>query len=167
MQYLNQHSTKAEYDNHFWSRVNKTPSCWLWAGRISPKGYGLYGRAGKTRQAHRISYEKTTGEVPVGKFVLHKCGYPNCVNPAHLYIGTLKDNNRDRFLAGHYPKGEGVPNHKLTEKKVKEAKFLWKPREISIVSLAKRYRVSGSTLHAAIVGKTWSYLKDCPNQDSH
>lgn len=44
---------------------------------------------------HNYSYELQNGPVQDGLRVLHKCGNHSCVNPAHLYLGTNKDNPID------------------------------------------------------------------------
>jgi hypothetical protein len=77
----------------FWSRVNKTDSCWLWTGSIRGKGYGQTLRSNGSRSyAHRFSYELVNGPIPEGLCVDHICRVRLCVNPAHLQAVTLKEN---------------------------------------------------------------------------
>ena len=38
----------------------------------------------------------TRGEIPEGKLILHLCHRRSCVQPAHLYAGTQKQNTEDR-----------------------------------------------------------------------
>lgn len=85
--------------NRFWSKVVKdTPNeCWLWRAARSKAGYGLFWLGG-ARWAHRVSYEFAHGPIPSGLDVRHKCDIPNCVNPAHLELGTQADNNQDMVL---------------------------------------------------------------------
>lgn len=88
----------------FWEKVKKTPGCWLWTGARTGRGYGaLYFQEGGKRwhkTAHRLSWEYARGAIPNGLFICHHCDNPLCVNPAHLFVGTVQDNNRDRDNKG-------------------------------------------------------------------
>lgn len=77
------------------SRVMKTSTCWLFTGCRNNHGYGKFSIGGVAIYAHRAAYALMVGPVPDGKKVCHRCDVPNCVNPAHLFIGTQRDNLRD------------------------------------------------------------------------
>lgn len=91
----------------FWQKVNKTPDCWLFTGYRDRNGYGL-AYAGKrpggpgsiNHYAHRISHALLVGPVPSGAVVMHSCDVPNCVNPAHLSLGTQAQNIAERESRG-------------------------------------------------------------------
>lgn len=51
-------------------------------------------------RAHRFSYEYFNGQILANLFVLHSCDNPPCVNPDHLYEGTVLDNTKDRVNRG-------------------------------------------------------------------
>jgi hypothetical protein len=70
-------------DDRFWSKVNKTDSCWFWLAS-KRDGYGQYWHEGKNCSAHRLVYLLLVGEIPSGKEIDHICLNRNCVNPAHL-----------------------------------------------------------------------------------
>lgn len=119
------------------------------------------GRSGSNRLAHRVSWTLYRGEIPDGLCVLHKCDTPPCVNPEHLFIGTLQDNNADMAAKGRWSingprglKGESHPQAKLTVQSVREIRA---STETSTI-LARRYGVSLTTLCNAREGKTWRHL---------
>ena len=74
--------------------------CWLWNGGLNPSGYGVLGIIGRNQRAHRVSFEEFNGKIPEGMQVLHRCDVKSCVNPAHLYAGTVQDNANDRVKRG-------------------------------------------------------------------
>lgn len=90
-------------EDRFWSKVVKN-ECWLWLGSLAG-GYGQLQVNGKSVRAHRFSWELHNGLIPEGLWVLHKCDVCNCVNPAHLYLGTRVENIRDAMERNRLPTG--------------------------------------------------------------
>jgi hypothetical protein len=125
--------------------------CWLWTGAISKAGYGSIAtyKDGKTGHiyAHRQSFEMASKtSIPKGLCVLHKCDVRCCVNPDHLFLGTLADNIRDMDSKGrrvNMPSlGEKHGRAKLTNIQTDEIR----DSNDSGVSLAEKYGVSTTTI---------------------
>lgn len=139
----------------FWSRVVKHGDCWLWTGAKNPRGYGHFGRDGRTIYAHRWVYEQAHGAIPEGLYVCHTCDTPSCVNPDHLFAGTPADNIADRDRKGRGPTGERCGLSKLTEKQVR--KILATP-DVTCKELGRRYGVSHTTISRIRNGRRWKHL---------
>jgi hypothetical protein len=70
----------------FWSKVDRSASCWMWTGEVDTHGYGVFRRRGRPAKAHLIAYQITNAPVPQGRDVEQSCGSRRCVNPAHLHL---------------------------------------------------------------------------------
>jgi hypothetical protein len=141
--------------------------CWLWQGKPNGRGatasYGRFATGGGNKgriMAHRFSYEKAFGPIPHGLCVCHSCDIPRCVNPKHLFLGTVAENNRDAFLKGRIRRGAAVGTAKLNEQQVKEIIAAPYHRRVR-VELAKKYGISIHTV-TDLRSKSkpnWKYLK--------
>lgn len=82
-------------EDRFNDYVSKSEGCWLWSGYLSHEGYGTIragGRGSATLLAHRLAYELSTGPIPDGMHIDHKCHTRACVRPDHLRAVTPKQN---------------------------------------------------------------------------
>jgi hypothetical protein len=85
----------------FWSRIDKTESCWIWTGAIIRPDipYGRLRIDGALVLAHRFSYQLHKGPIPDGLILDHLCRNPRCVKPDHLEPVTILENNLRGNLA--------------------------------------------------------------------
>lgn len=166
-------SKKVPFGIRFWSKVDKNgpvmphmdSSCWTWIGRrLKTKfDYGYFDVLVSTNKsisvfAHRISWELANEQsIPEKLYVLHKCDNPSCVNPAHLFLGTYKDNSDDMIAKGrdNHAKGEKHGCAKLTWIQVNKIRDRYTSCNITQKQLSKEYNVSESTIRRIIVRKIW------------
>lgn len=115
------HGTEIERLEHYTDKKG-VDDCWLWKSNKDKDGYGTMRSGKQNKRAHRVSYEQYVGKIPEGKFILHSCNNPACVNPNHLRIGTHKDNMKDRNNSGNYLKNEKHFNSKFSDETVKKVR---------------------------------------------
>jgi len=92
--------------------------CWNWTKCKDKDGYGItsYGIPRKAWRAHRLIYFLLKGEIPEGMLCCHSCDNSSCININHIFIGSPKENSKDRENKGR----GGKKNHptRLTEQDV-------------------------------------------------
>jgi len=138
----------------FLAKIDTTGDCWLWKGCKRGLHYGGVSKGG---YAHRWAYQQFIGPIPDGQSVLHHCDTPLCVNPAHLFLGTQTDNIRDKVGKGRVANGERLPQAKLTEAIIAEARRL-KKAGASNPELAIRFGVAEITIWRALTGRSWKHV---------
>lgn len=135
--------------------------CVEWTGVRLTFGYGMFRVRGKASKmlAHRWAWEHANGSIPHGLSVLHKCDNPACVNTDHLFLGTYRDNAKDRESKGRgrQPKGSAHSMAKLTEEKVAEIRRRLACGETGR-SLAREYGVGESRISAVKLGRRWRHV---------
>jgi hypothetical protein len=144
--------------DRFWEKVDKGGECWLWTGGTTSKGYGCFYQGTKDCMTHRFSYEPHLGLIPAGLCVLHRCDQPRRVNPAHLFPGTLADNNADMAAKGRSAKGERLPAARLTPEKVRQIRAAHAAGTHTQAELARRFGVTHGTIYFVVERKTWRYV---------
>lgn len=91
----------ARAEGRFWSKVDKTETCWNWTGPTKQGGYGKFA-IGRAEQwlAHRYAWTLMVGEIGEDMALDHICHNTSCVNPEHLREVTNKQNHE--HLRGAY-----------------------------------------------------------------
>lgn len=118
--------------------------CWEWLGGFDGKGYGRVYSRGHDQKAHRESYIRAIGSIPVGWHIHHKCENKACIRPDHLEA------------LGH--------SAHLTLHKQIDSTLTWddvhairdaNKAGVGIYEQAERYGLRISTLQKLIAGETW------------
>lgn len=146
------------------SRIKVTPNgCFEWQGsrkgKTKESGYGRIQIDGKTHLAHRVSYQVFRGPTPPGMHVCHKCDNPCCINPSHLFLGTVQDNLRDAASKGRTDKRTGERNAscKLTTETIlaiRESHAMG----VSSYDIARKYSISHAHTRKIINRKRWAHV---------
>lgn len=84
--------------------------CWLWSVGVAAYG-SIAVASGAHVPVHRYSFQTYKGPIPNGLQVCHKCDTPSCVNPDHLFLGTVKDNAQDCRAKERHRYGARAPKH--------------------------------------------------------
>ena len=86
--------------------------CLVWTGYRHRNGHGEIRTRAKTWQAHRLAYVLAFGGFMDSLQVNHRCDVPACCNPAHLLLGTQRENVHDAMRRG---RASPPPNRRFRE----------------------------------------------------
>lgn len=154
----------------FFNNINKSgpyierlgSKCWLWLGSKAGRGYGKLAPQYHciAYSAHRFMWTLENGPIPKGMYICHHCDNPSCVNPAHLFLGTPKDNAHDKVSKGraNHPRGEKSGLSKLTENDVKDIRHMYAVGHTQ-EEIAGQYCVSRVSISYIVNRVTWKHVK--------
>lgn len=134
--------------------------CWLWLGAVTTEsGYGAVRHGGVTRSPHRLMYEMLHGDVPSDVLVRHRCDVRSCINPAHLVVGSQKENMADMDSRGRRrpPRGERSALALLSDADALRVRDRADAGE-NITSLAGEFGVPKAAVWRIWRRKTWRHL---------
>jgi hypothetical protein len=136
-------------------------ACWPWQAGTFGDGYGRFTFDGSYYQAHRLAWALAYHEDPHEALVLHHCANPECVNPAHLYLGDQRNNMADaKVHAGSdvfSSLGEENPNAKLTTAEVREIRERYTSGDVRQYELAEEFDVAQSLISMVVNEVQWSH----------
>src|SRR5260370_6637083 len=132
--------------------------CWPWMAQRDPKGRGrfMWSETRKPRFAHRVAYEFCQGAIPSGLLVCHHCDNPTCCNPAHLFVGTNKDNTQDMVRKGRArgAQGEKHRSARLTADIVGQIRAAVG----TTTQIAERFGIASCHVTNIRAGRKWKHL---------
>lgn len=129
------------------ANTRRTEECWLFEGYRQLNGYGWVNVAGLKIAAHRLALLVAGISIERGQDACHTCDTRSCVNPAHLYVGTRRQNMADCTARGRHnkPRGERHWRAKLSTADVREIRLRRRAGD-STVSLASRFGINHATV---------------------
>lgn len=150
----------------FWKKVQRAgdESCWVWPGAKITTGYGSIRVRGEHWLTHRLAAFLSGRDIE-GLMVCHRCDNPPCCNPAHLFVGTAADNNRDMRKKGRASGNRTVKTGAvLTPHKVCQIRAVWESGlGLSRRDLGAMFGISASAIWMVVRNKTW---RDVPSVEA-
>jgi hypothetical protein len=147
----------------FWAKVERAEGCWLWRASLSPDGYGKFSvRRGAhipTFRAHRLAFYLTFGQIDDRLLICHSCDNRICVNPKHLFEGTVRDNALDMLQKGRAATARGEQLSDLSEKLVQEIRRRVAAGEKQM-DLSRELKLGKNQIWHIVNNTTWKHLSN-------
>jgi hypothetical protein len=137
--------------------VDPATGCWNWTRSKNTEGRATIRRGGLNVYAYRVVYGLLREPIPANLLACHSCDNPSCINPDHVFVGTIADNNLDMTVKGRAATGEKQPAHKMTEDAVREARHM-RSAGWTYESIAKHFGVSYATAHRVANRAGWKHV---------
>lgn len=134
--------------------------CILTKSGVNASGYGVVRLGNKSQLEHRVMYASsrllTIADIK-GKIIMHTCDTPACINPAHLFLGTSRENTTDMIAKGRQVnvRGADVGRSKLTAADVLEIRA---NHLVAISLLAAKFNVTDSNIRSVLSRSSWKHL---------
>lgn len=135
--------------DRFAAKSRRDGDCIIWTGVKDRYGYGKMVIGRREYRAHRVAFLHANGleSMPAHIFVCHACDRRDCVNPAHLFAGTARDNTSDMIAKGRKAKVVDLdhPNTKISHADRKKVRAL-RADGWTLTEIAKQFGVCFQTI---------------------
>jgi len=140
----------------FYDLLEPNGECLEWTLSCNRGGYGKTMAYGTTMRTHRLALMLEGVDI-TDKVVLHTCDNPKCCNPAHLRVGTHRDNINDKLNKNRQANGEKINHAKLTETDVLKIRDMFSKGK-SQLSIAEYFGITKRSVCYIINRKTWKHI---------
>lgn len=139
-----------------YTRRDVNTGCVEWTRAVSQNGYGRMRVCKRDIKAHRAAWELANDmTVPKGMCVCHTCDNRRCVNPEHLFLGTVQDNQSDMVRKNRQAKGQRVNGAKLNPDIVRAIRTDCR----SSTRIARELGISSTTVLDVWRKENWAWVK--------
>lgn len=142
------------------ARCVRTPTgCLEYQGaRTGSGGYAVIRIGQRVMRGSHIAWLATHGRILAGKFVLHGCDNPPCVEigPEHLHLGTHQQNMDEMRARRRSAAGERCAAARLSDAQADEIRFRYLTEGTLQRELAADYGVDQPTISRIIARRTYA-----------
>lgn len=145
----------------FLRKASWSGECFVWNGAWEISGGMYYGVMclGKDRyKCHRVAYYLYYGVDPGTLNVMHSCDNPPCINPLHLSLGTIAQNNADCKAKQRHCRGVGIHTAILDRRKVIEIRELIASGRLTYGQIGAMFGVQDQTIYRVANRLSWSHV---------
>lgn len=159
---------KQKLENSFLKKTQRKDNdkCWPWKACVDQNGYGcmwncILKKRSRVTRVILFLYKNVPFESKL--IACHKCDNPICVNPSHIFVGTMKDNSQDMVKKGRYnpankPKGSKHFASKLSEADVLKIRNMYRTGEHTYGSIAQLYNIDKTVIGKIIKKTAWKHV---------
>lgn len=134
-----------------------TADCWPWPWTHNKRGYGVISVGKRQYIAVRVILGLHNATDWLERQACHRCDNPTCVNPSHLFIGSIADNQHDKGAKGRAAKGEANGGGgKLTADDVARIRELV-AAGLTDREVAEQFPVSPAMVYRIKTGRVWRH----------
>jgi HNH endonuclease len=136
------------------SEKDESTGCRIWTGDgKTSSGYGRIDISKKRYVSSVLSYMEFHRVTSLDKMVCHKCDNPLCIEPSHLFLGTIRENMNDAQKKGR--------KSDMDIEKVREIKY-----SVFVGSRIKKAKYFGiSTCKMESIEHGWPWLGKSKEED--